>query len=74
MIPLYVVLVLAIIWAVWAYGGPKQVGLDWWSFLWLIPLLLPLLGPTSKRTWEEGATMPPENPNHKRKERHETGG
>ncbi|MEW6594590.1 MAG: hypothetical protein AB1413_06950 [Thermodesulfobacteriota bacterium] len=63
MAPLYLLIFLSIAWAVWAYGGPQSVGLRWWNALWLAPLLIPL-GPGSKRTWENGATTPPEKPGH----------
>ncbi len=42
----------SIVWAVWAFGGLKAAGMDWWSMLWLIPLLIPF-GTLSKRRWND---------------------
>ncbi|OHE58747.1 MAG: hypothetical protein A2Z47_13070 [Thermodesulfovibrio sp. RBG_19FT_COMBO_42_12] len=41
---------LSIAWAIWSYGGLGSVGLAWWNFLWLLPLLIPF-GILSKRKW-----------------------
>jgi len=42
----------SVAWAVWAFGGLKAAGMDWWSMLWLIPLLIPF-GILSKRRWND---------------------
>lgn len=52
LLPFYLVLLLTVAWAVWAYGGPKKLGMAWWNALWLLTLLIPL-GPTCKRTWND---------------------
>lgn len=37
MLPVYLVLLASIAWAVWAWGGLEQVGLSPWSFFWVLP-------------------------------------
>jgi len=50
----------SIAWAVWAFGGLKAAGMDWWSMLWLIPLLIPF-GTLSKRRWNDSEAGPENN-------------
>lgn len=42
----------SVAWAVWSFDGPKAAGVDWWSLLWLLPLLIPF-GTVSKRRWND---------------------
>ncbi|MDK9723493.1 MAG: hypothetical protein OEL88_01300 [Sterolibacteriaceae bacterium MAG5] len=57
MVPIYLVLFVAVGWAVWIYGGFRTLGLDAWSLLWMAPLLIPL-GTSGRRTWQ-GNDAPP---------------
>lgn len=50
MIRLYAVLLTAIAWAVWAFGGLKGSGLNWWNLLLLLPVFSPLFT-VGRRTW-----------------------
>lgn len=52
MAPLYVVLFGAVAWAVWTYGGMKAAELDWWSFFWVLPALMPLFT-AGRRSWDD---------------------
>ena len=40
----------SVVWLVWAYGGVKAAGFDWWTLSWLLPLLIPF-GILSQRRW-----------------------
>lgn len=53
MTPLYVMLVVAVGWAIRAYGGAGETGLDWWNLVWAAPLLIPLFT-AGRRTWHDG--------------------
>jgi hypothetical protein len=44
-------------WAVWSYGGLRAGGWNWWDFLWLLFLLMPL-GSLHKRTWADSGASP----------------
>jgi hypothetical protein len=53
--PIYVILLGAVIWGVWAFGA-RQVGISsWWQLLLLIPTLAPLWTVGSAR-WEDHDT------------------
>lgn len=39
-------------WALWSFGGLKVEGLDGWTLLWLLPLLIPV-GVLCKRKWSD---------------------
>jgi hypothetical protein len=52
MIAPYVVLFGSAVWAVWAYGGIENAGLDWWNISWVLPLLIPL-GTAGRRKWTD---------------------
>lgn len=47
----YVAFLVSIAWGLWAYGGPGEMGLSWWSVLWLLPISLPLWL-SGGRCWE----------------------
>ncbi len=51
----YFVMLFAIVWAVWASGGLKQLGVKWWNFLWVSLLFIPVLTQGKKR-WIDGET------------------
>lgn len=54
MVPIYFVLLMSLIWAVRAWGGPQEMGFSsWWSLLVLIPVLIPLWT-VGNRRWENG--------------------
>jgi hypothetical protein len=44
-------------WAVWTYGGMKAAEMDWWSFFWVLPVLMPL-GTAGRRTWNDSEPGP----------------
>ncbi len=37
MLPVYIVFFVAAAWAIWAYGGLRVIGLNWWHFSWTLP-------------------------------------
>jgi hypothetical protein len=43
MAPPWAVLFVSIAWAMWAYGGSEASGMNWWSILWILPLLIPFV-------------------------------
>lgn len=49
MLPAYLVLALSVAWAVWSFGA-EDSGLNWWSALWALPLLIPF-GTVGRRRW-----------------------
>jgi hypothetical protein len=53
LLPLYVVLAVAVCWALWTYRDVHGAGLTWWSLLWALPLLAPLLT-AGRRRWIDG--------------------
>lgn len=52
MLPGYVVLLLAVIYAV-AVTEEAHRELSWWSITWLLPLLIPMIT-AGGRTWQDG--------------------
>jgi len=57
MLPIYAVFFVTVAWAVETYGGMKAAGLDWWSFSWVLPMLIPL-GTAGRRTWNDSGPKP----------------
>lgn len=53
----YAVFLISIVWAVWAYGGFKALGLNWWNVLWLLPMLTPIFS-SGNRRWIDGENQP----------------
>ena len=51
MVPAYLVLGLSVAWAVWSFGT-EDSGLNWWSLLWAVPLLIPF-GVAGRRRWSD---------------------
>jgi phosphatidylserine synthase len=62
MLPLYLIFLLSVAWAVWAYGGFASLELSPWNLLWLIPLLTPF-GSMSRRTWDQSEVGNKNQPN-----------
>ncbi|MDH5508289.1 MAG: hypothetical protein OEZ02_13785 [Anaerolineae bacterium] len=53
MAPIYVLFLLALGWGIWAFGDPKQMGIQsWWSVFLLLPIMLPLWLVGTRR-WED---------------------
>lgn len=52
MVPIYLAFVVSVTWAVWTSGGLAQLGLNRWSFFWILPCLIPLWTVGGRR-WEE---------------------
>jgi hypothetical protein len=52
MVPLYTVLILSAVWVVWAFGGLRGAGMNWWNMLWLLPTLIPFYT-IGRRTWND---------------------
>jgi len=52
MLPMYVLLALSICFSIYAFGGMRKIGLNAFSFLWIVPLFLPMLTMGSKK-WNE---------------------
>lgn len=44
-------------WAVWAFGGLAEAGLNVWMLVWLVPLLLPF-GTIGRRRWTDFESTP----------------
>ncbi len=57
MLPLYLLLLLAVVWAIWGFADQLN-GLSWWYLLLLLPLFngLFILG---RRTWQKDASRTP---------------
>ena len=55
MLPLYVILFLAVAWAVRSFGGTEDTGLQWWNLSWGLILLIPL-GSAGRRKWSDSNT------------------
>ena len=56
MIPIYLLVIVAVSWGVWALGGLRQMGINsWWGLLILLPALSPLLT-LGNRCWNDGET------------------
>ncbi|NLI83242.1 MAG: hypothetical protein GX443_16380 [Deltaproteobacteria bacterium] len=53
----YACFTLSVIWAVWAFGGFTALDLNWWNFLWMLPMFLPL-GILSRRKWTDAEVVP----------------
>jgi len=51
----------SIVWCIWSYGGLKAAGLNWWTLLWLLPLLTPI-GILSQRKWKDFGQQSPPSP------------
>jgi len=54
MVRLYAVLLAAVAWVVWSFGGWRAAGLSWWNLFLLLPVLTPLLT-IGRRTWNQFA-------------------
>ena len=52
LLPIYAMLVGAVIVLLACFGFPGKVGYSWWSVLWLLPTLLPFRT-AANRTWDE---------------------
>jgi hypothetical protein len=52
MIAPYGIFFISAAWAIWAFGGIKAVGLNWWALCWLLPLLLPSIS-LNRRKWAD---------------------
>lgn len=53
MIPLYVMLGISVVWAVWSFGEAARPGVDWKSMWWVMVLLIPV-GTLGRRKWIDG--------------------
>lgn len=54
MVPIYLLIVIALVWGVWALGDLRQLGLNGpWGFLILMPAMIPLWT-VGKRKWTDG--------------------
>jgi hypothetical protein len=53
MLPIYAHFLGCAGWAIWSYGGPRAIGLEWWNAAWMAPMLLPI-GTISRRRWTDG--------------------
>jgi len=52
MVRLYAVLLAAVAWVVWSFGGWRTAGLSWWNLFLLLPVLTPLFT-IGRRTWND---------------------
>lgn len=55
---LYVLFLLTIPWAIWAFGGLGDEQLNGWMLLWLLPILTPIFI-NGRKTWADGEAVPP---------------
>lgn len=54
MIPIYVLIIVAVAWGIWAFDDPKYLGLNsYWSFLLILPIVMPLWT-IGDRRWQDG--------------------
>ena len=51
MLPIYAVFFTSIILSIYLLGGLKSVGLNWFSFFWIIPCLIPFVT-VGNRSWK----------------------
>lgn len=58
LLPIFLVLVVSVAATVHFEGGLAATGMTWWSFLWLIAVLLPVLS-FGVRCWQDGAPQAP---------------
>lgn len=54
MLPIYLMLFISIVWAVWSLYNPYEPGLNRWSFFWILPCLIPLFTIGGRRWQAEG--------------------
>jgi hypothetical protein len=54
MLPIYSLFFISIASSIYLYGGLKSLGINWTSFLWIIPSLLPFVT-TGNRKWNGNA-------------------
>jgi len=52
MVPIYAIFFGAVVWAIWAFDGAADSGLNWWIIFLVIPMLLPF-GTMGKKTWND---------------------
>ena len=52
MLPVYGLLALSVLWAIWAGGGVQSLGLNPWSLLGMLPLLVPF-GTVGRLRWDD---------------------
>ena len=52
MLPVYLAFFGAVAWALWSYGGAREIGLNWWNCFWVLPLLLPFVT-AGRRRWNQ---------------------
>ena len=52
MLPFYAAFAVSVAWAVWAFGGFGQAGLNWWHLLLCLPIFTPLITLGAK-TWQD---------------------
>lgn len=48
----YLLFLAAAVWAIWAFGGLDEAGVNAWMLVWLVPLLLPLWT-IGRRRWTD---------------------
>ncbi|MGB5621154.1 MAG: hypothetical protein WBN65_01545 [Gammaproteobacteria bacterium] len=54
MMPIYMLFLAALLWAIWSFEGPGAMGFNsWWSLLILLPALMPFWT-VGKRRWDDG--------------------
>ena len=49
----YFAFFLSLFWAIWAYGGLKPLGLNWWNLLWILIFIIPYVT-SGNRRWSDG--------------------
>jgi hypothetical protein len=54
MLPIYSLFFISISLCIYLYGGLKSVGLNWMSFFWIIPCLIPFVA-MGNRKWKSNA-------------------
>jgi hypothetical protein len=55
MLPIYLIFLGAVIWAIWSFGGPTGSGLSWWNFFLILPVLVPLWT-VGNRSWQDSGS------------------
>jgi hypothetical protein len=57
---LYLLFLLTIPWAIWAFGGLGNEQVNSWMLLWLLPMLTPIFI-NARKTWSEGEPGTPQD-------------
>jgi len=52
MLPIYLLFFISVTFCIYVFGGPKSAGLNWFSYFWIIPCLVPFVT-VGSRKWNK---------------------